>query len=36
VLILDTWNPYLSPEECLVLKDLVERIGDFNVRAGIR
>jgi aspartate beta-hydroxylase len=36
VLILDTWNPYLSPEECLVLKDLIERIGDFNVRAGIR
>lgn len=36
VLILDTWNPWLSPEECVVLKDLIERIGDFNTRAGIR
>jgi aspartate beta-hydroxylase len=36
VLILDTWNPYLSAVECVVLKDLIERIGDFNVRAGIR
>ncbi len=35
VLILDTWNPFLTPEECVALKDLVERIGDFNVRAGI-
>jgi len=36
VLILDTWNPYLRAEECIVLKDLIERIGDFNVRAGVR
>ena len=35
VLILDTWNPYLMPEECIALKDLIERIGDFNVRAGV-
>ena len=35
VLILDTWNPDLAPEECIALKDLVERIGDFNARAGI-
>jgi aspartate beta-hydroxylase len=35
VLILDTWNPDLAPEECVALKDLVERIGDFNARAGI-
>jgi aspartate beta-hydroxylase len=36
VLILDTWNPYLSAEECIVMKDLIEQIGAFNVRAGIR
>jgi len=35
VLILDTWNPYLRPEECIALKQLIERIGDFNVRAGV-
>ncbi|MFL6591594.1 MAG: aspartyl/asparaginyl beta-hydroxylase domain-containing protein [Luteimonas sp.] len=35
VLILDTWNPDLAPEECVALKDLVERIGEFNARAGI-
>ena len=36
VLILDTWNPWLREEECVVLKDLVEGIGAFNLRAGIR
>jgi aspartate beta-hydroxylase len=36
VLILDTWNPWLRAEECMVLKDLVEGIGAFNLRAGIR
>ena len=36
VLILDTWNPYLSTEECVVMKDLIEQIGAFNLRAGIR
>jgi aspartate beta-hydroxylase len=36
VLILDTWNPWLHAEECVVLKDLVEGIGAFNLRAGIR
>jgi aspartyl/asparaginyl beta-hydroxylase (cupin superfamily) len=36
VLILDTWNPYLSAEECIVMKDLIEQIGAFNMRAGIR
>ena len=36
VLILDTWNPWLRAEECVVLKDLVEGIGAFNLRAGIR
>jgi aspartyl/asparaginyl beta-hydroxylase (cupin superfamily) len=35
VLIMDTWNPHLGAEECVVLKDLIERIGDFNARAGI-
>jgi aspartate beta-hydroxylase len=35
VLLLDTWNPDLAPEECIALKDIVERIGDFNARAGI-
>lgn len=36
VLIFDTWNPYLTPEECIALKGLIEQIGDFNVRAGVR
>jgi aspartate beta-hydroxylase len=35
VLILDTWNPDLRQEECIALKDLIERIGDFNARAGV-
>ncbi len=35
VLILDTWNPFLTEEECIALKDLIEQIGDFNTRASI-
>ena len=34
VLILDTWNPYLTEPERIALKDLVEQIGDFNLRAS--
>lgn len=34
VLILDTWNPYLTAEECIVLRDLIEEIGDFNAQAA--
>lgn len=30
VLILDTWNPFLAPEECIAIKDLIEQIGHFN------
>ena len=33
VMILDTWNPYLEEPERAALKDLVERIGDFNATA---
>lgn len=36
VLILDTWNPYLMPEECVAVRSLVEAIGGFNLKAGIR
>ena len=36
VLILDTWNPYLTAEECIALKALVECIGDFNRRADVQ
>ena len=36
VLILDTWNPYLTAEECIALKGLIERIGDFNRRADVQ
>jgi aspartyl/asparaginyl beta-hydroxylase (cupin superfamily) len=36
VMILDTWNPHLTEAEQVALKDLVERIGDFNARAAIR
>jgi aspartate beta-hydroxylase len=35
VLILDTWNPYLTEPECIALRDLVEKIGEFNMGAGI-
>ena len=33
VMILDTWNPYLEEPERVALRDLVERIGDFNAAA---
>jgi aspartate beta-hydroxylase len=36
VMILDTWNPYLTQPECAALRDLIERIGDFNLQAGAR
>lgn len=36
VMILDTWNPYLAPEECAAIRALVEAIGAFNLQAGIR
>ena len=36
VLILDTWNPDLTEPERIALRELVERIGDFNTGAGIR
>lgn len=35
VMLMDTWNPYLTPEERVVIADVVERIGDFNRRAGL-
>lgn len=34
VLILDTWNPHMTEEECIVVRDVVEAIGDFNAQAG--
>jgi aspartate beta-hydroxylase len=34
VMILDTWNPYLAPEECIALKGLIEQIGDFNASSA--
>ncbi|NUS38035.1 MAG: tetratricopeptide repeat protein [Lysobacter sp.] len=36
VMILDCWNPYLEEAERIALKDIVERIGDFNAAAGLR
>ncbi len=36
VLILDTWNPYLTEPECIALRELVEKIGEFNMGAGIQ
>ena len=36
VLILDTWNPDLTEPEQIALRELVEKIGDFNTGAGIR
>lgn len=33
VMILDTWNPYLTEPECIALKDLIEQIGDFNLNS---
>lgn len=35
VLILDTWNPDLTEPERIALRDLVEKIGEFNTGAGI-
>jgi aspartate beta-hydroxylase len=34
VMILDTWNPHLEEPERIALRDLVERIGDFNAVAS--
>lgn len=33
VMILDTWNPFLTEPECIALKDLIEQIGDFNMHS---
>ena len=33
VMLIDTWNPYLTAIECDAVKDLVETIGDFNRQA---
>lgn len=33
VVLIDTWNPYMTPAECDAVKDLVETIGDFNRHA---
>ncbi len=35
VLILDTWNPYLSAEECAVISDVIVAIGAFNRECGL-
>jgi len=35
VLILDTWNPDLTEPERAALRDVVEKIGEFNAGAGI-
>ena len=35
VLILDTWNPDLATEECSAIKDLIESLGDFNLRGTL-
>jgi aspartyl/asparaginyl beta-hydroxylase (cupin superfamily) len=35
VMILDTWNPDLTDAECMALRDLVGKIGQFNTAAGI-
>ncbi len=35
VMILDTWNPDLTEPERVALRDLVEKIGEFNMAAGI-
>jgi aspartate beta-hydroxylase len=34
VLILDTWNPHMTREECIAVRDIVEAIGDFGAQAG--
>jgi aspartate beta-hydroxylase len=35
VVLLDTWNPYLTEIERAALTDLVGAIGDFNLAAGV-
>jgi aspartate beta-hydroxylase len=35
VMLMDVWNPYLTPAECDAVTRLVEGIGDFNAEAGI-
>ena len=35
VMLLDAWNPYLSPVECEAVTGLVEAIGDFNAECEI-
>ena len=35
VMLLDVWNPHLSPVECEAVTALVETIGDFNRAAEI-
>lgn len=35
VMLLDVWNPYLTPAECEAITGLIEGIGDFNQAAGI-
>ena len=35
VMLLDVWNPHLSPAECEAVTALVETIGDFNRAAEI-
>jgi len=36
VMILDTWNPDMTPEERVAVRDLIEGIGDFNAQADGR
>lgn len=33
VMLMDTWNPHMTPIECEAVKNLVEVIGDFNREA---
>ncbi|WP_159015504.1 aspartyl/asparaginyl beta-hydroxylase domain-containing protein [Cognatiluteimonas profundi] len=35
VLVVDTWNPDTTEPERIALRDLVEKIGEFNLGAGI-
>jgi aspartate beta-hydroxylase len=35
VMLLDVWNPYMTPAECEAITGLIEGIGDFNESAGI-
>ncbi|MBS0570582.1 MAG: aspartyl/asparaginyl beta-hydroxylase domain-containing protein [Proteobacteria bacterium] len=35
VMLMDVWNPYLTPPECEAITTLIEGIGDFNEAAGI-